>query len=141
MYRLDEGGLVYDASTGVATLAFAEGGYQDARGSDDAGDWYIENVLEELDAPGEWYHDVAAGKLYVFYNATSGTPPPNDGSIIAIADGAVGLINVTASLAAPVAGLSFLGIGLRDTANVFFAPHSIPRCVVARVSLFMPRSL
>jgi hypothetical protein len=126
MYRLDAGGISYDGATGAATVTFAEGGYQDARGSDDAGDWYIENVLEELDAPGEWYHDVAAQKLYVFYNATSGTPPPSDGSIIAITDGATGLINVNASQAAPITGLSVLGIGFRDTANVFFAPHSIP---------------
>ena len=126
MYRLDAGGLSFNAATGVATMAFAEGGYQDARGSDGAGDWYIENVLEELDAPGEWYHDVAAGKLYVFYNASAGTPPPNDGSIVAIPDGAHGLINVTATQAAPARGLSFLGVGFRDTAHVFFAPHSIP---------------
>jgi hypothetical protein len=126
MYRLDAGGIAFDAASGTATIAFAEGGYQDARGSDDAGDWYIETVLEELDAPGEWYHDVAAGKLYVFWNATAGTPPPGDGSIVAIADGATGLINVSATQAEPLAGLSILGLGFRDTANVFFAPHSIP---------------
>jgi hypothetical protein len=36
---MDASGLSYDAATGVATFAFAEGGYQDARGSNDAGDW------------------------------------------------------------------------------------------------------
>ena len=62
----------------------------------------------------------------MFWNATTGTPPPNDGSIIAIPDGAVGIINVSATQASPVAGLSILGVGFRDSANVFFAPHSIP---------------
>jgi len=125
MYRMDASGYSYDAATGAATFNFAEGGYQDARGGD-GGDWYVENVLEELDAPGEWYFDKAAKKLYVFWNATAGTPPPSDGSVVAIADGAWGLINVTATQAAPLTGLSILGVGFRDTAHVFFAPHSIP---------------
>lgn len=60
------------------------------------------------------------------YNGSNTLPPPTDGSVIAIADGAWGLINVSASQAAPAVGLSFLGVGFRDTANVFFAPHSIP---------------
>lgn len=58
---------------------------------------YIENVFEELDAPGEWFFDKAARKLYVAYNGSNSAPPPNDGSVIAIADGAWGLINVTAT--------------------------------------------
>ena len=100
-------------------------GYQDARGGD-GGDWYVSNVFEELDAPGEWFFDKAAKKLYVFWNATAGTPPPSDGSVVAIADGAWGIINVTATQAAPITGLSINGVGFRDTAHVFFAPHSIP---------------
>ena len=39
MYRMDAAGYAYDAATGAATFSFAEGGYQDARGSNDAGDW------------------------------------------------------------------------------------------------------
>jgi len=126
MYRMDSSGFSYDASTGSATFNFAEGGYQDARGSDGAGDWYIENVREELDEAGEWFWDKETQELYVFYNATAGTPPPSDGSIVAIADGAWSLITVAASQESPAKGLSFLGLGFRDTANVFFAPHSIP---------------
>ncbi len=125
MYRMDASGLVFDPNTGAATFNFAEGGYQDARGGD-GGDWYLENVLEELDAPGEWYFDKATLKLYVYWNATAGTPPPTDGSVVAIADGAWGIINVTATQAAPITGLSINGVGFRDTAHVYFAPHSIP---------------
>ncbi len=40
MYRMDASGFSFDESTGEATFNFAEGGYQDARGSDGAGDWY-----------------------------------------------------------------------------------------------------
>lgn len=127
MYRMDEAGYSYNPATGAATFNFAEGGYQDARGSDGAGDWYIENVLEELDAPGEFFFDKAAGKLYFYYNSSSPTtPPPSDGSIVAIPDGAWGIFNVTATQEAPITGLTFQGLGFRDTANVMFAPHSIP---------------
>jgi hypothetical protein len=42
-----------------------EGGWQNNRSSEPhAGYRMIENVLEELDAPGEWFHDAADGWLY-----------------------------------------------------------------------------
>jgi hypothetical protein len=120
------GSVAYDASTGVANFSFSKGGYQDARGSDDAGNFYVENVLEELDDVSEWFFDAATQKLYLFFNATAGTPPPTDGSVTAVLDGAVGLINVTATQDAPVTGLSFLGVGFRDTAYTYFEPHTMP---------------
>ncbi len=36
-----------------------------ARGSTGVGDLYIENILAELDAPHEFYHDAAANAMYV----------------------------------------------------------------------------
>lgn len=120
MYRLDAGAIAFDSATGQANISFAEGGYQDARGSDNAGNWYIENVFEELDAPSEWYFDAPAQKLYLFWNATSGTPPPSD-SIVAVPAGAQAIVNVTGTQGAPVTGLAFLGVGFRDAADVFFA--------------------
>ena len=39
-----------------------------------AGDWFIENVLEELDAPNEFYFSKAEQKLYHVRNGTG--PPP-----------------------------------------------------------------
>jgi hypothetical protein len=40
-------------------------------------DRYVENVLEELDAPGEWFHDRQQGWLYV--KPLTGTRPPAQG--------------------------------------------------------------
>jgi hypothetical protein len=52
-------------------LAFGYGGYQEARGSGIKDNhFYLENVLEELDQPGEWYFDAKASLLYYWPNAT-----------------------------------------------------------------------
>lgn len=46
------------------TLAL-EGGWQNNRPSPMHPEYrFVENLFEELDAPGEWYHDAAAGVLY-----------------------------------------------------------------------------
>ncbi len=44
---------------------FGYGGFQGARGENTGGDFFIENVFEELDNPGEFFHDEATGNLYV----------------------------------------------------------------------------
>jgi hypothetical protein len=48
-----------------AEIAFGYGGFQEARGSgiNPGQHFYIENVLEELDTPGEWFFDYAAQLL------------------------------------------------------------------------------
>ena len=54
-----------------SSLLFSHGGYQEARGgSINTNHYYIENILEELDAPAEWFHDPVANTLY-FYPNTS----------------------------------------------------------------------
>ena len=112
----------YDAARNHFT--FGVGGFQGAEGMDDGFPMYIENVAEELDAPGEWFHDVAAQRLYVWWNATAGTPPPSDGSLVATQ--AAVLFNASGTQAAPVVNVSFRGLGIRDTARTLFAPHGHP---------------
>ena len=51
------------------------GGFQGGEGSDSAAEWNVENVLDELDYPREWYLDTATNDLYYFHNGTAGTPP------------------------------------------------------------------
>ena len=46
-----------------STVVFGEGGFQGARGSNDGGDFFVENIFEELDARGEFFF--RDGKLYV----------------------------------------------------------------------------
>lgn len=54
----------YDPSTG--TFHFSKGGFQGARGNNNGDNFYIENVFEELDAPGEFYFDAVKKMLYLW---------------------------------------------------------------------------
>lgn len=118
MYNVSD----YSFAGGVGTFAFNRGGWQDARGSPDAGDLYVENVLEELDAPGEWFYDARTASLLLYWNGTGGP----DGSVVVVASPAQVLFNATGDQAAPVRNVAFLGLGFRDTAHTYFEPHSMP---------------
>jgi hypothetical protein len=82
-----------DAATSTLTLSddgqWPSGGWQGGRTMEcvdaynlssplGSGPWYVSGVFAELDEPGEYHYDAAARKLYVFYNASAGTPPPAD---------------------------------------------------------------
>lgn len=51
------GSWTYDAATTVANFTFSAGAFQGSRGENGAEGTYVENVLEELDAPAEWFFD------------------------------------------------------------------------------------
>ena len=56
----------YEPATNNFT--FGKGGNQGARGNNAGGDFFIENVFEELDSPGEFFYNESTGNLY--YNGT-----------------------------------------------------------------------
>jgi len=78
--------------------------------------------LQELDYPAEWYFDEVAQTLYLWHNATAGTPPPIDGSVVITQ--VKNLFNITGTQETPVTDVSFVGIGFRDTAYTYMDPHS-----------------
>lgn len=49
---------------GNGTVRFARGGWQGARGGPGS-DWFISNVLEELDDETEFFYDAATSRLYL----------------------------------------------------------------------------
>merc|ERR1719150_1277716 len=55
-------------------LLFGAGGNQGGEGNDEAGEWWIDNVFEELDAENEFFYDQHSKRLYLIYNGT-GSPP------------------------------------------------------------------
>eukprot|EP00117_Sycon_ciliatum_P039525 scpid48718/ scgid29201/ len=110
----------YDAGSG--TFTFGKGGFQGARGNDNGDEFYIENVMEELDSPNEWFYDAKTAKMYFWYNGT-GMPPAS--TVYEIPHIKV-LINATGTQKAAVKGIQFKGINFRDTAYTYLDPHGVP---------------
>lgn len=54
----------------VMSLEWTKGGFQECRGSTHGGAFFIENVFEELDAPGEYFYDRATKRLFLYPNGT-----------------------------------------------------------------------
>jgi hypothetical protein len=115
------------------TFKFGKGGNQGARGNNKGGDWFIENVMEELDSPGEYFYDEGTSQLYLFHNATGGegeaaaggvSPPPADTTFIATQINT--LVNMTGTQGAPVTDVSFTGIKFTGTRYTYMEPHGVP---------------
>ena len=115
MFEVDK----YDAATGNFT--FGRGGNQGARGENSGGDFFVENVFEELDSPGEFFFDRRASKLYLYHNGT-GAPPTDDVVVPSLRT----LVNISASQFAPARGIKHSGITYRATRYTYMDPHGVP---------------
>jgi hypothetical protein len=97
-----------------------EGGWQENRPQNGTHKEYVmvENIFEELDAPGEWFLDREEKKLYVY---------PPEGVDLANADimvsGLKQLIVINGTMEEPVRNIHFYGIQFSHTARVFMEPH------------------
>ena len=95
-------------------VMFGRGGFQGARGGFAGGRladaFFIENVMEELDADNEFYFDVKDRVL--FYHSSSGAPS----GIVEALGVQKTLISIEGTQEVPVKGVGLLGIGLRDAA-------------------------
>ena len=114
-------------------MTWTKGGFQGGRGwqlngttgaIDPTPPFFIENVFEELDAPTEWYYDESQSKLYLYWNATSGTPPPTATQFVAPV--LKRLVTIIGTKAAPVVGVTIQGIGIRDAAHTYMEPWGVP---------------
>lgn len=116
------GGWQYQVS-GVqqesATVQFGYGGYQEARGSRiNSNHFYIENLLEELDVPGEWYYNGSTSTLYYFPNASTVERPA-----LPVLDT---LIEIKGQPDQPVANITILGLELTETRSTFLQQYEVP---------------
>ena len=156
----------------TSVYLFGSGGFQGGRGSATGAEFFVEGVLEELDAPGEgdmrmrgahavnatcreragvrtctptrlgcahirpsllageWHYDPSTQRLWLWHNASSGTPPPRAtpgvaGTGVEVPLARV-LVNLTGPAGAPVQGVSFEGIGFRDARSTTMDAHAVP---------------
>jgi hypothetical protein len=99
-----------------------------------SGNFHINGVFEELDAPGEFYLDVASAELYLFYNNSifpPGTPQPAPNappptSLVLVSPQLEILFNLSGSADAPVADVTFAGIDFRDQRDGFLEDWIVP---------------
>lgn len=101
-------------------IYLGEGGFQLQRsyGINHRSRFYVENILEELDAPGEWYFDSQEGILYYY---------PCDGmdmndtvvEIVSLKQ----LIEFRGNPESPVSHLTLSGFTLTHTSTVFLEPY------------------
>jgi hypothetical protein len=110
----------YDATS--MNFTFGLGGFQGAEGEDECGPFTIENVMEELDSPAEWWLDVNQQIIHVWWNVTDQTPPPSE---LAATNVQV-LFNISGTQESPVVNLTFSNLGFRDTAMTLLEKHGAP---------------
>ena len=127
-------------SSGVnQTFVFSGGGQQSGRGFHvdppnptpwkrpmEAGAWKIENAIELLDAPEEWFFDEKTRSLYIIVNGTSSTSnglPPQTFVVPKLKT----LLSITGKTqATAVRDISIKGIGFRDSAYTYLDAWGIP---------------
>ncbi|MCE5328527.1 MAG: PDZ domain-containing protein [Planctomycetaceae bacterium] len=79
---------------------------------------FVENVLEELDAPGEWYLDRKSGTLYLMPPLRAGKPLDLDGAVVE-APVLETLVELAGSSEKPVEFISFEGLTFTHAARTF----------------------
>lgn len=100
------------------------GGQQEARGSTSGAEWYVENLLEELDSDREWFLDakVSPPRLYYKPNATGSGPPP-----MFVVPQHESVFKAQGNQTHPVRGIRFSGITYAHTTTTFLGTYEVGR--------------
>ena len=120
MHRGKWGGMHYKI-TGVDENgeALLEGGFQNNRPSTPHKEYrMVENVLEELDSPGEWYFDTQTRKLYFFPVAGTDLQGATCEAVVL-----KNLIELKGTEEQPVQNISIEGIKFEHTKRTLFEPY------------------
>ena len=107
---------------------FGEGGQQmgakwdeDPAAIDPGCRFFVENVFEELDAPGEWYLDTAAGTLYYM-------PRPGVDLSSAVVEVPLleSVIRIVGAQDKPVSHVAFDGFRIAHTTSTYLSTYEVP---------------
>ena len=97
------------------TLTFSRGGFQEGRGSKSGAEWFVENIFEELDSPGEWFLNFE-GK-HLFYYANGSLPSEGVGTLLDE------VIIIEGSQSTPVTNFTIANIKFAHTAPTFMKDY------------------
>lgn len=111
------------------------GGWQGGRGwqlngtdgtLDPTPPFFVENVFEELDAPGEWFFNKSTRQLFFFPNdtATQSQPPPPDA--VFVVPRLHRLLTIVGTRVRPAVGITVRGLGFRDSRMTYMLPWGVP---------------
>ena len=88
-----------------------------------AWDWYIENVLEECDDPGEYFYDAEEQALYYTFNHTEA---PTGEEELSLTHAKV-IFNISGTQQAPVKNIRIQGLTIRDAAFTYLGTTEADR--------------
>jgi len=120
MFQVGAYNLTPEAPAGNYT--FGHGGFQGARGENTGGDFFVENVFEELDSPGEFFYNESTGDLFLYHNGTGA--PPADMEVV-VPQLRV-LINISGTPWEPVHDITIDGVKFTGARYTYMEPHGVP---------------
>lgn len=100
-------------------ITWSRGGFQEARGYTSGAQWYVENIRELLDAPGEWYYDDQNFTLFYYPNGTN-LPTTGVGTFLEQ------LIAIRGSMDNPVMNITIANLTFTQTEPTYLSDYEVP---------------
>ena len=100
-------------------ITWSKGGFQEARGARRGAQWYVENVRELLDAPGEWYYNDQNSTLFYYPNQTT-HPTSGVGTFLEQ------LISINGSMDNPVINITIANMTFTQTEPTYLSEYEVP---------------
>jgi len=99
---------------------FGAGGNQGSDGNDEAAEWFIEGIIDELDAPNEYFYDAETQLLYLMFNGT-GTPASE-----IVVPSLANLFDISGTQSSPVRNVTIEGLTITENRPTFMEPRGTP---------------
>jgi hypothetical protein len=100
-------------------ITWSKGGFQEARGAKLGAQWYVENIRELLDAPGEWYYNDQNSTLFYYPNQTT-NPKFGVGTFLEQ------LVSINGSMDNPVINITIANMTFTQTEPTYLNEYEVP---------------